>query len=231
MKILSIDTSTEACSAALVADEAILERFEIAPSKHSGLILPMIDSLLNEAGFTVSQLDAISFSCGPGSFTGLRIAAGVVQGIAVGADLPVIPVSTLAALAQYAFEEKNELNVLAALDARMNEVYWGIVRYDNQGQIIHAGKEVVCLPGQVTVPDEDEWFGVGPGWTRYADDFCNVCTDSTHKHLSWEENVYPHARYIASIAARDFAQGKLVAPEQAVPVYLRDNVAKAKAKK
>ncbi len=228
MKILSIDTSTEACSAALVADEEILERFEIAPSKHSGLILPMIDSLLNEAGFTVSQLDAIGFSCGPGSFTGLRIAAGVVQGIAIGADLPVIPVSTLAALAQYAFEEKNELNVLAALDARMNEVYWGIVRYDNQGQIIHAGKEVVCLPGQVAVPDEDEWFGVGPGWTRYADEMRTV---STNKQLSWEDNVYPHARYIASIAAKDFVKGKLVAPEQAVPVYLRDNVAKAKAKK
>jgi len=228
MKILSIDTSTEACSAALVADEEILERFEIAPSKHSGLILPMIDSLLNEADFKVSQMDAIGFSCGPGSFTGLRIAAGVVQGIAVGADLPVIPVSTLAALAQYAFEEKNALNIIATLDARMNEVYWGMFRYDNQGQIIHAGKEVVCLPEQVTVPDEDEWFGVGPGWTRYADE---MSKGAGNKHLSWEKNVYPHARYIASIAANDFVQGKLVSPEQAVPVYLRNNVATVKAKK
>ena len=228
MKILSIDTSTEACSAALVAEGVILERFEIAPSKHSDLILPMIDSLLNEAGYKVSQLDAIAFSCGPGSFTGLRIAAGVVQGIAMGADLPVIPVSTLTALARYAFEEKNELNVIAALDARMNEVYWSIVRYDKQGQIIHTGAEVVCLPAQVTVPDEGEWFGVGPGWTRYAGEMRN---GSGNKHLRWAENVYPQARYIASIAANDFAQGKLVAPEQAVPVYLRDNVAKVKAKK
>jgi len=227
MKILCIDTSTEACSAALVNGEELLERFEIAPSQHSGLILPMIESLLNEAGMKVSHLDAIGFSSGPGSFTGLRIAAGVVQGIAIGADLPVIPVSTLTTLAQYAYEEKNALNVIAALDARMDEVYWGELRYDRQGKILTKSEELVCSPALVTVPDTGKWFGVGPGWTRYAE---KIRIGSVNKNLSWEENVYPRARYTASIALKDFAQGKLVSPELAVPVYLRDNIAKVKEK-
>lgn len=119
MKLLALDTSTEACSAALFIDGEIRQRFEITPKAHTKLLLPMIESLLAEAELKLSQLDALAFGCGPGSFTGLRIATGVVQGLAFGADLPIVPVSTLAALAQ------NRLPELAfvATDARIGEIF------------------------------------------------------------------------------------------------------------
>jgi len=100
MKLLAVETSTEACSAALYIDGIVNERFELTPKEHTRLILPMIDSLMSDAGLKPQQLDALAFGCGPGSFTGVRIATGVIQGIAFGADLPVVPVSTLAAIAQ-----------------------------------------------------------------------------------------------------------------------------------
>jgi len=242
MKILSIDTSTEACSAALYIDDEVRERFEIAPSKHSQLILPMANSLLNEAHIVVSDLDAIGFSCGPGSFTGLRIASGVIQGIALGADIPVVRISTLAALAQYAFKEKKERNILTALDARMNEVYWGMFQFDSMGELHKISEEIVCLPAQISKPDKglmeeltaDRWFGVGPGWTRYSSEL--LATLSTKPlftngvAVSFEINVFPQARYVAELTVKEFMQGNVVAPEHAVPVYLRDNVAK-KSKK
>ncbi len=237
MKIISIETSTEACSAALHIDNDVIDRFEIAPGKHSQLILPMIESLLNEAHITLSQLDVIAFSCGPGSFTGLRIASGVIQGIAFGADLPVAPVSTLATLAQYAYEEKKQDNILAALDARMNEVYWGIFQFDSKGELHKIDQEIVCLPRLITKPKAalltTPWFGVGPGWTTYSSELHNVLrakTPSTQgMKVDWEINVYPRARYVATLAQRALLQGNVVAPEHAIPVYLRDDVAKKKA--
>lgn len=228
MKILAIDTSTEACSAALLIDNAISERFEIAARRHAEIIIPMVDSLLLDADLKLSQLDAIGFSRGPGSFTGLRIAAGVVQGLAIGADLPVVPISTLAALSLYAYEEKKAQNVMACLDARMNEVYWGLFRYNSQGIGQLENEERLCLPSEVLIPEKDQWFGVGPGWTRYAGEF-NAKSDKSK--IEWENNVLPQARYVASLAGQGFLSGKVVAPEDAVPVYLRDNVAKKVAKK
>ncbi|MDD1638024.1 MAG: tRNA (adenosine(37)-N6)-threonylcarbamoyltransferase complex dimerization subunit type 1 TsaB, partial [Methylococcaceae bacterium] len=108
MKLLAVETSTEACSAALYIDGIVNERFELAPKEHTKLILPMIDSLMSDAGLKPQQLDALAFSCGPGSFTGVRIATGVIQGIALGADLPVVPVSTLAAIAQDFFDNNSK---------------------------------------------------------------------------------------------------------------------------
>jgi len=241
MKIISIETSTEACSAALLIDDEVIERFEIAASKHSQLILPMIESLLNEADVTLSQLEVIAFSCGPGSFTGLRIAAGVVQGIALAADLPVAPVSTLAVLAQHAYELNNKNYVLAALDARMNEVYWGGFHFDSKGLCNNIEPERVCLPSKVNYPQTnlttESWFGVGPGWTRYAAELeCSMLTIASTdmrknvEKIEYELNVLPAARYVASLARHAFLQGQVVAAEQALPVYLRDNIAKKKAK-
>ena len=111
MKLLAVETSTEACSAALYIDGIVNERFELAPKEHTKLILPMIDSLMSDAGLKPQQLDALAFSCGPGSFTGVRIATGVIQGIALGADLPVVPVSTLAAIAQDFFDNPVRRNI------------------------------------------------------------------------------------------------------------------------
>ena len=133
MKLLAIDTATEGCSAALVNDQQLLTRMEVQPRKHAELILPMLDELLSEAGLAISQLDALAFGRGPGAFTGVRIATGVIQGIAFGADLPVVPVSTLRALAQRAFQEYQHANVLTAFDARMDEVYWASYQLAENG--------------------------------------------------------------------------------------------------
>ena len=125
VKLLAIDTAESACSAALLVDGAVLSRMEQAVRGHSERILPMMQSLLSEAGYSLNDLDALAFGRGPGSFTGLRIAAGVIQGSALGAGLPVVPVSTLQTLAQGAFRMHGARQVLSALDARMAEVYWG----------------------------------------------------------------------------------------------------------
>jgi tRNA threonylcarbamoyl adenosine modification protein YeaZ len=128
MKILAIETATEACSAALVQDGNVIERYVVAPREHNRLILSMIEAVLAEAGVGRTQIDAVAFGRGPGSFTGLRIAAGVTQGIAYGLDCPVLPVSTLAALAFQSFEEAAGEGVYACLDARMGEIYGGLFR-------------------------------------------------------------------------------------------------------
>ena len=153
MKLLALDTATEACSAALLVDDAIIERYELAPRRHAALILPMIEAVLAEAGIGVAQLDALAFGCGPGAFTGLRIAAGVAQGIALAGGLPVVPVSTLAAIACHAVARYGVERVAAAIDARMGEVYWGTYRAARDGGVVLMGAERVCSPALATVPD------------------------------------------------------------------------------
>ncbi|HWQ94164.1 MAG TPA: tRNA (adenosine(37)-N6)-threonylcarbamoyltransferase complex dimerization subunit type 1 TsaB, partial [Gammaproteobacteria bacterium] len=168
MKLLAIDTSTEACSAALLIGTETREHFKLAPREHAKLILPMVDKLLAEAGLSLSQLDAIAFGRGPGSFTGLRIAAGVAQGLAFGADVPVLPISTLAALAQGAYTDLGATRVLTALDARMSEVYWGVYQINGAGVMELHGAEEVCAPGNVSLPLDGEWVGAGSGWKEYG---------------------------------------------------------------
>lgn len=137
MKILALDTSTEACSAALQCGEQIFERFEVAPRQHTTLILSMLETVLAEAQLTLKQLDALAFGCGPGSFTGLRLAASVIQGIALAVNLPVIPVSTLRAIAQGIYRQAGSQEVSCSLDAQRDEVYWGTYRL-NSHQIMEA---------------------------------------------------------------------------------------------
>ncbi|MCG6969394.1 MAG: tRNA (adenosine(37)-N6)-threonylcarbamoyltransferase complex dimerization subunit type 1 TsaB [Gammaproteobacteria bacterium] len=226
MKILALDTSTEACSAALLIDSHVSQRYEVAPREHGALILPMIEQLLNEAGIDVSQLDALAFGRGPGAFVGVRIASGVAQGIAFAADLPVVPVSSLAALAQgveYA-------NVYAAIDARMDEVYWAAYHKASTGVVELVGDETVCPPHAVIAAPGDSrspWYGVGSGWGVYADELHKqvgvVCDYDAHR--------YPQAKHIARIAETQFIQGGAVQADQAMPTYLRNNVAKKAAKK
>lgn len=231
MKILALDTSTDACSAALFWGDGsgpgeIRERFEMAPRAHSRLILPMIESLLLEAGIILGQIDAIAFGRGPGSFTGVRIAAGVTQGIAFGADLPVVPISTLASLAQCAYELGGSEHVLSALDARMGEVYWASYVYDGvyggQGAMCLRGAEVVCPPAQVPMPESSPWVGVGTAWDRYAQELDDRLGDRVSDRGEYH---YPQARYVASLARHEIIRGNTVPAEQALPVYLRDRVA------
>jgi len=130
-KILAFETATQACSAALCIDSTIIERFQVAPRKHSDLILPMIDEVLREAGVTLDQVDAIAVGIGPGSFMGVRLAVGIAQSLAFGQDKRVIPVSTLQILAQTAHRELKMDQVLAAWDARMGEMYWSAYQLKN----------------------------------------------------------------------------------------------------
>ncbi|GMQ83969.1 MAG: tRNA (adenosine(37)-N6)-threonylcarbamoyltransferase complex dimerization subunit type 1 TsaB [Gammaproteobacteria bacterium] len=221
-RILAIEAATEACSAALLIDDTVHERFEVAPRQHVALMLPFVEALLSDAGTSLGQLDAVAFGRGPGSFTGVRIAAGITQGIAFGADLPVIPVSTLAALAQGAVREHGAAAVLAALDARMQEVYWGAFRSDAKGLVESVNEECVCAPENVECPQQDGWVGAGSGWDRYAGILAPRCSISATGIYAKQQ---PHAADVARLAARAFAQGEVLAPEQALPVYLRDNVA------
>lgn len=222
MRLLAIETSTVACSAALSIDGEIRERYEVAPRRHADLLLPMIESLLGEAGLDVRALDAVAFARGPGAFTGLRIAAGAAQGIAFGAELPVVPVSTLAALAQSALAEGRFRNILAALDARIGEVYWGAFEGGPDGIVRPVSEECVCAPDAVPVPPGEGWFGVGDGWGAWSD---RLGARLGAAVAATDEARYPRAREVALLGMHALDAGQVQRPEDAVPVYLRDRVA------
>lgn len=222
MKLLAIETATEACSAALYIDGSVSARYEVAPRRHTQLILPMCDALIEEAGIVLSQLDAIAFGRGPGSFTGVRIAAGVVQGIAFAWDLPVIPVSTLAAVAQETMHVQDTSNVLATIDARMKEVYWGYYRCDVEGLAQLCSAEGVGRPDEMPMLS-GSWFGAGTGWQTHPDALASRLGGSL---MGCREGLLPKAQFVIPLARAHYDRGGAVTAEKAVPVYLRDNVAK-----
>jgi tRNA threonylcarbamoyladenosine biosynthesis protein TsaB len=225
MKLLAIETAAEACSAALYIDGDVRERFVVAPQRQSELILPMMDELLAEARLRVTDLDALAFGRGPGSFTGVRIATGVVQGAAFAADIPLVPVSTLAALAQGHLRATGHGRVLAAFDARMNELYWAASAADAAGVMRVIGEELIVPPGDVPLPEGAGWHGVGSGWGVYRAVLLERLGDRV---TAVESDAQCHAQDVARIAVADFAAGRAVPAEQALPVYLRDKVAWAK---
>ena len=225
MKLLAIDTTEEACSAALSIDGATVERFELAPRRHSELVLPMMDGLLADAGLALGALDALAYARGPGSFTGLRIATSIVQGAAFGAGLPVVPVSSLQALAQGCAAPHGAAAVLAALDARMGEVYWGAFRRDAGGIMRPVGEEAVCAPTDVPVPEGDGWYAAGSGWQTYTDVLAERCALRADPDV----DAQVHAAAVAQLAVVLYGEGRAVDAEQALPVYLRDRVAWAKS--
>ena len=227
MKILAVDTATEACSAALYIDEDIQERFEIAPREHARLLLPMVDSLMAEAGLRPQQLDAIAFGCGPGSFTGVRIATGVMQGIAYGADLPVVPVSTLAAISQSCLQKTAYDTIFTAVDARMDEIYWAVYQRDAEGYVQLLSQEKV-QPATDVDALQLTGYGIGSGWYRYE----QVLTKRLGEQLiGFEADYLPHSAQIALLGAVGVKRGQTVPVEQAMPVYLRDKVAKTTAER
>lgn len=221
MKLLAIETATEACSAALYLDGDVRERFQLAPREHSRLLLPMLDELLAETDITLKMLDALAFGRGPGSFTGVRIAASIIQGIALGRDLPVVSVSSLAALAQGMFRAHRESQVLAAIDARMDEVYWGAYRADADGTMRLVGEERVLAAQDVPLPEGEGWTGAGTGWQTYGAEL----SERLGRQVSqWHGERYPSAADVAVLGAAGFDEGQAVSAEQALPVYLRDKV-------
>ncbi|MFZ1325095.1 MAG: tRNA (adenosine(37)-N6)-threonylcarbamoyltransferase complex dimerization subunit type 1 TsaB [Candidatus Contendobacter sp.] len=218
MNLLALDTATEACSAAVWLDGRVVEQYEWAPRRHAALIMPMIEAVLAEAGVQVAQLDAIAFGCGPGSFTGVRIAVGIAQGIAFAADLPVVPVSTLAALALGAGMETGQPRIAAALDARMGEIYWGVYAV-GATDAEPLAEERVCAPEAVTAPP-GTWFGAGSGWTAHAELLARALPVN-----GWLGACHPRAAAVARLAAVPSRRGAWVTAEQALPVYLRNQVA------
>jgi tRNA threonylcarbamoyladenosine biosynthesis protein TsaB len=227
LKILAVETATPACSAALLVDGEIFARFQMAPREHTKLILPMIEELLQQAGLSVNQLDALAFGRGPGSFTGVRIATGVAQGIAFGADLPVVPVSTLASMAQTVFNQGDYRQAFTALDARMGEIFWAVYQQDQQGLAETVGVETVTVAENIIFP-ESEGIGIGSGWGVYGEMLKNKLKEQL---LAIETDIWPMAATIVQLAERDYQQGLAVAPELAMPVYLRDKVAKKESER
>ena len=226
MKLLALDTATEACSCALFIDGETQDRSVRAkPRQHTSLILPMIDELLHSADLKPHQLDGLAFGQGPGSFTGLRIACGVAVGIALASNLAVIPVSSLAILAQAAYAEYGANKVLAAIDARMSEIYWGRYVIDKQGIMRSEDIEIVCAPNKISLPSGGNWYGVGSGWGTYADTLMAKLGETVQEYQS---ERYPQARSMIPLALAAFKEGQTVNAEEALPVYLRDQVVKQK---
>lgn len=226
MRVLALETATEACSVALWLDGAVCERHEVAPRGHAERVLAMMEAVLAEGGVALQDLDGLGFGRGPGAFTGVRIAAGVAQGAAFGAGLPVVPVSTLAALARGVQAEGTAARVLAAIDARKGEVYWGAYRAGRDGGVERVDEECVTPPEQVPLPEGDSWFGAGTGWGTYHVELSARLGND--RLLGWEDDRLPHARDVAALAAAALARGEGLPAESAVPVYLRDKVAEVR---
>ncbi len=243
MKILALDTATEACSAALLCGDSVYARHEIAPRRHAELILSMVDGVLTEAGLGLNDLDAVAFGRGPGAFTGVRIAAGVTQGLALGAGLPVIPLSSLATLAQGAADKSSGSGfgrpqdaprvgatdgthhqpaaLLPAIDARMGEIYWGVYDVAQDGLVRSASAEQVTSPDAVQVPADKRIFGVGSGWGTYRARLESILDAQI---IGIDPERYPLAKDMLPLAAGEYSAERYVSAEQALPVYLRDDV-------
>ncbi len=212
----------DACSAALLIEGEVIERYELAPREHARLILKMIDAVLIEGDISLHSLDALAFGCGPGAFTGLRIAASVAQGIAFTTDLPTVPVSSLAAIAREGANQAGCSRIAVAVDARMQEVYWATYLVDQDETVKLSGTEKVCSSGLVALPKGEkgkDWFGAGSGWGTYGD----MLKDNLGiEHFA--EDCYPRAGDIATLGVAAYRQGNIVTPDRIVPVYLRDKV-------
>ena len=224
--LIAIETSTESCSAALMRDGAIIERSELAPRRHAELILPMIESLLDEAGLSRRQVDAVAVGRGPGAFTGVRLAISVAQGIGLGLNIPVITVSSLAALAQDV-PLGVDASILAVIDARMGEVYAGAFRRNASGLVESLTAESVGPASMIVVPKASngksgQWSIIGSGWSAYRD----AIAARISLPPVWSDGArYPQASAVARLAEPQLASGQGTAPEFALPVYLRDKVA------
>ncbi len=239
MKLLAIETATEACSVALWIDGDVRERFEVAPRRHAEFVLPWADGLLADAGIAKSQLDAIAVGRGPGAFTGVRLAIALAQGIALALDRPMLAVSTLAALAMGASDwpvgldirrsstrdavgRERGASLLVAIDARMGEIYYGTFARDADGLVTVIDAEHLARPDAVVLRDGCEWIGVGTGFAADDGALVNILGASLSR---CDANALPHAADVARLAQRAFENGEAVAPERIEPAYLRDKVA------
>jgi tRNA threonylcarbamoyladenosine biosynthesis protein TsaB len=222
LNILAIETSTEYCSVALWQDGVLSERCELVGQKHSEVLLAMVDALLTDAGIRVKQVDGIAFGKGPGSFTGVRIACGVAQGLAFGAGVNVVGVCTLQALAEASGKDK----VIAAIDARMGELYLAAYEKRN-GAWTTLVEPCLCKADDAPAVAGDGWFGAGTGFAVNPSTGSGQALAAHYgKQLAGvDAQAVPQAGSIARLAAAEFANGNAVDAALALPLYLRDKVA------
>lgn len=224
MNILALDSSTEACSVALLTDQGVSERFEVIVRGHAEHLLPMIDDLLDENDAALENIDLFAYGAGPGSFTGLRIGAAMMQGLALARECKLVAVSSLAALAL-----PQQGLVLSVIDARMDQVYFGLyLSGDNvppelQGEVAVSSLEEIHLPEQANI------IVTGTGWDRYKDEFCQMQTE--RRIITGIDSQFPHAADVARLALHESVQGKETDPAEALPQYVRNNVAKKMAER
>jgi len=227
VNLLAIDASTEACSVALTLNGKIHSRFEICPQSHSMLLLPMVDEVLKEAGCQLANLDGLVFGQGPGSFTGVRIGIGVAQGLAFAANLPLVGISTLQTMAQVAFEQHQQTQVISAIDARMSEVYTGFYQLDGLKIMQPLIAESVMTPELLSehfrtlLAEQNitQAYGVGTGWQAYEEKLSGLKVNKGEPSI-----LFPKAEAMLIISLAKFEAGETVTAENAQPVYVRDTV-------
>ncbi|XOD70169.1 MAG: tRNA (adenosine(37)-N6)-threonylcarbamoyltransferase complex dimerization subunit type 1 TsaB [Sodalis sp. (in: enterobacteria)] len=225
IRILALDTATEACSAALMIDDnSFLERFAVAPREHTQRILPMVDSLLAEAGIALDSLDALAFGRGPGSFTGVRIGISIAQGLAFGANISLIGISTLAVLAEGAWRRTGISQVITAIDARMREVYWAPYRRQGTGDwAAEKHEEAVIAPETLLAVISKDlngcWATAGSGWQTYP-----MLLSQKQLQLVAGQTLLPSARDMLPLALHHFRKGGAQSVTLAKPTYLRNDV-------
>ena len=223
-KLLAIETSSEACSVALAVGDEVLSRDFVEPRRHAELLLPTVQELMAEGEMTLADLDAIAFGRGPGSFTSLRIGIGVVQGLAWGAELGVVPVSSLAALAQGAASSQDlqaGISIVAAMDARMGEVFAARFEVGNDGLVKLVGEEQVCPPGELMWPVDAPRVAVGNGFSRYEE-----LEERTDRFEAVYTDLWPSAASLVTLARAWLENNAPLPAHQAQPLYVRDNVAR-----
>lgn len=239
-KILSLETATEACSASVLHVEGnelnVYKRFDVCPREHTQRILPMLEEVLKDAESTLEDVDVVAFGKGPGAFTGLRIAAGITQGISLANDIPVVPVSTLAALAHQVVRKKivnatnDSFHIFSAIDARMGEVYWCVYSFSSDQGLVALTAEQVTKPDElkdeynrllVSIKGEAHIYLIGSGWN--IEEMSDVIEGNVN-YLS--PTRYPTAEDIAYIALREYENKNSIKSEKAKPTYIRNNVAK-----
>ena len=225
MKLLALDTSTVACSAALAFGEEVLERHEVRPKEHTRLLVPMLRELLGEAGLAPADLDALVLGNGPGSFIGLRIGASVAQGICYAAGVKLVPVSSLAAVAAEAFQSSSAGRVLVAQDAHMQEVYLGAYRRDEDGLPLAEGdavlQAVAAAAGLSGVSAGERWHAAGDGWRQHPE----LLAANEGRLAGVVDVSWPRARYLLALGRRACQAGGAIEPAALVPEYVRERVA------
>lgn len=216
MKLLAIDTATEACSVALQIGEHCFTHFEVCPQQQSQRLLPMVQALLKEAGMSIGDLDYLAFGRGPGSFTGVRIATGMVQGLALGGDLPVVGISTLAIMAQQAIAEQAAEQIAVAIDARMGEVYFACYQAKQGLATLVSDEQVLAPEAAAKQLDTQPQLAVGTGWQAYP--------QLQLEQIAGSNILYPNAKYMLPLASQAIEAGRAADVMNVQPTYLRDKV-------